>query len=200
MNIGCSILAGGKNSRLGGKNKAFLKINNCSIIENNIYFLEQIFNEIILVTNNKEKYSFLNNDIIIVSDIIKNIGPLGGIHSALYHTKNQALFFTPCDMPFLNKDLILKIINTFKNTDCDAVVPRINKNIEPLYAIYSKNILKKLQNHLNGTKIYSIRKFYEKINVCYLDLIDDEITRKTFININTPDDINNISKKYNIDI
>lgn len=200
MNIGCSILAGGKNSRLGGKDKAFLKINNCTIIENNIYLLEQIFDEIILITNNREKFLFLNNNIKIASDIIKDIGPLGGIHSALYHSKKQALFFTPCDMPFLNKNLIIKLITTFNKCNCDAVVPRINNNIEPLYAIYSRNILKKLQNYINETKKYSIRSFYDKINVNYLDLSDDEINNKTFTNINTPDDIKNISKNYNIDI
>ena len=200
MNIGCSILAGGKNSRLGGKDKAFLKINNCTIIENNLYFLEQIFEEIILVTNNPEKFSSLNNNIKIVSDKIKNIGPLGGIYSALYHTKKQAIFFTPCDMPFLNKNLIIDLITTFNNVKCDAIIPRINNNIEPLYAIYSKEILKKLQNHIIETKKYSIRSFYDKINVHYLDLSDNETNKKTFTNINTPDDIKNISKKYNIDI
>ena len=189
--IACSILAGGKNSRIGGINKALIEIDNCTILKNNTKILKSIFNEIILVTNSPEQYLCAKKDYTIISDEIKGIGPLGGIYSALLKTNKEAVFFVPCDMPFLNTKVINKVIEAYKNNNYDAVVPRIKNNIEPLHAIYKKNIHKKLLTHITECSNYSIRNFYKKINVYYLDLEDNLFFNKTFTNINTHSDLKN---------
>lgn len=198
MNIACSILAGGKNSRLGGKNKALIKIDTFSIIEKNIECMEKLFDEIIIVSNKPQDFAFLNNSIKIVPDLIKNIGPLGGIYTSLYYSKKQSVFITPCDMPFLNVDLINLIIQNYYTCKCDIFAPRINRNIEPLHAIYNKSILEKLYNYIIKTNNYSIRGFYKKVNVHFLDLENNEINNKAFTNINTIDDIKSLKDKFKI--
>lgn len=199
LNIGCSILAGGKNSRLSGFNKALIKIDNCSILKKNTENLKNIFEEIILVTNSPDEYYCVKNKYTIINDEIKNIGPLGGIYSALRKTQKEALFFVPCDMPFLNNDLILKVIDVYQKNDCDAIVPRIGKNIEPIHSVYRKNISLKLYKHIIEGKDYSIRSFLKKINVIYLDLEDNEINKKIFTNINTPEDLEKIKYRYTVE-
>ncbi|RLD59751.1 MAG: hypothetical protein DRJ01_10870 [Bacteroidetes bacterium] len=188
-NIGCSILAGGKNSRIGGRNKALIEIDSCTILKNNTEVLRSIFDEIILVTNSPEQYSCVKNDYTIISDKIKGIGPLGGIYSALLKTKKDSIFFVPCDMPFLNTVVINKVIEEYKNSNYDAVVPRIKDNIEPLHAIYKKSIYEKLYTHITEGSNYSIRNFYKKIKVHYLDLEDNLFNNKVFTNINTHADL-----------
>ncbi len=187
--IGCSILAGGKNSRIGGRNKALIEIDNCTILKNNTKVLKSIFDEIILVTNSPEQYACVENDYTIISDEIKGIGPLGGIYSALLKTNKDAIFFVPCDMPFLNTKVINKVIEAYRKKKYDAVVPRIKDNIEPLHAIYKKSIYKKLFTHITEGCNYSIRNFYRKINVYYLDLEDNLFNNKVFTNVNTHTDL-----------
>ncbi len=194
ITIGCSILAGGKNLRMGGKNKAFLTINESTVLDMMIENLEKIFNEIIIVTNTPNEFDHLKQKCIILTDLIKNIGPLGGIYSALSCTSKESVFFFPCDMPYLNNELINKQISIFNETDCDAVVPRVGKWLEPLHSIFKINVNNKLKSFINSKQKYYIRNFFKTINVFYLDLEENYFHDKIFTNINTPEDLEKIIK------
>ena len=66
------ILAGGKNSRMG-VNKAFLPIDGIRLIEKTLDIYRQIFNEIIIVTNDPLSYTEFS-ETLIVTDIYKEKG------------------------------------------------------------------------------------------------------------------------------
>ncbi len=189
-NIGCAILAGGENRRMKGINKAFIKINKNSILDNIFLRLRLVFDDIIIVTNNPDEYFEYKDTDTIISDIVKNIGPLGGIYSALQHTTYAAIFVVACDMPYLNVELIQNQIATFSIEKPDILVPRIGQNIEPLHAIYSKKIKKKLLDFINQKNNNKIRRFYENVDVKFFDLPNTEKNKKSFININSFDDLN----------
>ncbi|MFH1613146.1 MAG: molybdenum cofactor guanylyltransferase [bacterium] len=191
INISGTILSGGKNSRMG-QNKAFIEINGITIIERTINIFKEIFDEIIISTNSLQNFKLYENDVIIIPDIIKNFGPLSGIHSALSKTTKESVFFIACDMPFIQKDIILQIINCFNETICDCVVPKIGDSIEPLCAIYKKKINNDLQNFLKNTNNYAIKNFLKTIDVHYLDLENNFFSRKLFINLNAPSDLDKI--------
>lgn len=192
INIACAILAGGKNTRIGGLNKAFIKIEETNILKKITVTLENIFDEIIIVTNTYQEYNLLKDKYIITNDKIKNIGPLGGIYSALLQTTKKAIFIVACDMPYLHNDVIQKEINTFNTLNCDAVVPRIGHYVEPLHSIYRKNITDKLYLFIKDHQNYSISNFLKIINVNYLDFEDNDFYKKVFTNINTLKDLERI--------
>lgn len=194
--VGCSILAGGKNSRMGGESKAFLTINGSNLLDTMINNLEKIFDEIIIVTNSPYEFNYLNQKCIIITDLIKNIGPLGGIYSALSYTSKESVFFFPCDMPYLNNELIKIQISKYNETDCDAVVPKVGNWLEPLHSIFNKNVNSKLLSFINSKQNYSIRNFLKTINVCHLDLGENYFHNKIFTNINTPEDLEQTLKNF----
>jgi molybdopterin-guanine dinucleotide biosynthesis protein A len=140
MNIGAAVLCGGKSSRMGGGNKAFIKINNIPLIENTINILKGLFDEIFLVTNDPDSFTPYKKDVCIITDIIKDIGPLGGIHSALSRTSKEAVFFVACDMPFLHNGVIAGFIRYFNKVHCDALIAKAGSCIEPLHAVYRKKL------------------------------------------------------------
>lgn len=192
LDIAGVILAGGKNARIGGRCKAFIQLKDKSFLNIITSTFEQLFKEIIIVTNNPSDFTSLSNKYSIIPDKIKNVGPLGGINSALYHCSADAIFVVPCDMPFLNKGLIEKQIEFYNNSDCDVLIPRIGSFIEPLHAIYRKNIFNILQSFLSETQEYSIRSFLKLINVQYMEIEDNAINRQAFTNINTQEDFERI--------
>lgn len=194
LKIAGVILAGGKNTRIGGKCKAFIQLNNKSFFNIITSTLEQIFNEIIIVTNNPSDFTAFINKYSIITDEIKNIGPLGGIYSALYYCSAEAIFIVPCDMPYLNKELIEKQIEFYTKSDCDTLIPRMGSFIEPLHAIYKKTINNRLQSFIKETQDYSIRKFLKLINVQYMDIENNKLNRQAFTNINTNEDFEKINK------
>ena len=197
-NITCAVLAGGKSRRLDGKNKAFIEVGCKNNLEKLILLSDKLFAETLVISNLRDPYKKYTN-IKVFPDIVKDIGPLGGIHSALNASSADAVFFFPCDMPFINQELVIKEIEEFKNNECDIIIPRINDLIEPLHSIYSVSVLKKLNAHLQNLKNYSIRNFYEKVKVHYWDLEDNEENRRSFVNINTHHDLKKafyLSKNY----
>ncbi|MBI4646333.1 MAG: molybdenum cofactor guanylyltransferase [Bacteroidia bacterium] len=188
-NISCAILAGGKSTRIGGINKAFIKIDNEYIIDRIIKTLNKIFRQIIIVTNSPSDFKKIKNKCSIIPDTIKEIGPLGGIYSALSFSKSDAIFFVACDMPYINQRVIEKIISAYNQNNCDAVVPSIGSYIEPLFSVYNKKILSDLSEYIENTDDFSIRRFLKSINVHYLEFKDNVFYKKVFTNINTVEDI-----------
>jgi molybdopterin-guanine dinucleotide biosynthesis protein A len=180
------ILAGGSSERYG-QNKAFLEIDGIRLIETVTERMKNIFKRVILVTNEKKDYEYL--DIPVVEDLIKGLGPIGGIYSGLMSISHQAGFFVACDMPFINKQLVRYMVDIKDNHA--AVVPSVANEIEPLHAIYAQSCLGPIRA-LIDSKRYQIRLFYDQISVRYVD--EDEIRRfgspsRAFLNINTTEEL-----------
>jgi molybdopterin-guanine dinucleotide biosynthesis protein A len=182
--ISCAILMGGKNSRMGGQNKAFSKLNGQTILSRINSVAKPIFDEIIFVTNDSEtEYGKYLPD-VVVRDIIAGRGPMSGIHAALSVCRNNWCFVFACDLPQLDAELIIEqcqhIVSGY-----EAIVPRHASGIEPLHALYSKNLVKPLENYLNCCKDNKILLFLKTTNTLFWD-VDYQ---NAFININSPDDL-----------
>jgi len=185
--ISCALLAGGKATRFNGANKALIKIGNRTNFERFLDVTDSIFNETIVVSDNSDHYSDYEK-VIVAGDFCKNVGPVGGIHAALKISNCPAVFLFSCDMPFLNKDLILRQIDKFNSLNCSILIPRIGDFIEPLHAVYSKSIVEKLEQHLKTCDNYSIRHFFKETDVFFWDIENNAENRKAFTNINTSHD------------
>jgi len=188
------ILAGGASKRYG-KNKAFLKIGSARLIDSILQEMKTIFKRVILITNEKKKYEYL--EVPMVEDHVKGLGPLGGIYTGLMSIPDEAGFFVACDMPFINRQLVRYMVDIKGNHR--AVVPSVADNIEPLHAIYFRSCLKSIR-HLIDSKRYQVRLFYDNIPVRYVK--EDEIRKfccpsKAFLNINTPDEFAKIQSLIN---
>jgi molybdenum cofactor guanylyltransferase len=180
------ILAGGRSMRFGS-NKAFAELGGVPLIERVVAVLGSVFEKQILITNNPNDYAFLG--LPMYEDIIKGIGPLGGIYTGLERMSDDMGFFVACDMPFLNESLIRHI--TGMRDGVDAVIPRIDLKMEPLHSIYSKACIPAIRELIESGECM-INRFYQRIKIRFMD--EWEIKRfdplaRTFININRTDEL-----------
>jgi molybdopterin-guanine dinucleotide biosynthesis protein A len=182
------ILAGGANSRFEGRIKAKLFIAGKPIISWILDAMDDLFEEILIVTNTPEEYKVFSN-CRLVPDQFSKVGPIGGIHAALKTVSSEAIFVFAGDMPLLDKNLIVRQIEYYNKNKCDVLVPLISTNIEPLHAIYNIAITEVLEKQLMDEKEYSVRKLFKRLNVNYLELEDSEDTRNYFFNVNTQSDL-----------
>ena len=187
MDIGALILMGGKNSRMNGNVKGLLKIKNSTFLEKIQETLND-FSSIYLSINDKfskeQKQNFENMGIKIIEDIYKEIGPLGGIYSSLLNCKEEYLFITACDMPFITKNSIEVLCNKVdKNTDGVVFYDKNNK-LYPLGAIYSKNVLPIIEEMIEK-KYYKLSYLIEKSNFVKINIEKTDIPLKVLSNINT---------------
>ena len=190
------ILAGGSSKRYG-QNKAFLKIGNVRLIENILKEMQSIFQRVILITNERKKYEYL--EIPIFEDIVKGFGPLGGIYTGLMSIPDQAGFFIACDMPFINRQLVRYMVD-MKKDHHGAVIPLVAHEVEPLHAIYTKICVKHIKDLIDSYRC-QIRLFFDHIPVRYVK--EDEIKQfcnpnRVFLNINTPDEFAKIQSLHNV--
>jgi len=183
------ILAGGLSTRYG-ENKAFLQIGGVRLIERIVEEMKGIFHRVILVTNQKSDFEYLK--LPMVEDLIKGLGPIGGIYTGLSNISRQAGFFVACDMPLLHKGLIRYMVEIIDHHG--AVVPSVGKLVEPLHAVYARSSLGIIKG-LIEKKRYQVRLFYDRVQVRYVR--EDEIRRfccpqEAFLNINTPEEFDRI--------
>jgi molybdopterin-guanine dinucleotide biosynthesis protein A len=195
-NITGIILSGGKSLRMG-QNKAFIEIEGVPIIHRISGLFKELFQEVIIVTNEKELFE--NLDLKIYTDILPNKGALGGLYTGIYFSKFDYSFCVACDMPFINKSLVQYLA---KNIDGeDVIVPRTKDGLQPLHALYSKNCLHPIKRVINQGK-YKIIDFYSIVKVRIVEeeeFISLDPSKGSFINVNTPDELITIvrDKKLN---
>lgn len=189
------ILAGGQNLRMG-KNKAFLEINGRRIIDRTKSLFLEIFDEVLLVTNSPLEYVDLN--LRIASDLIPNKGSLGGIYTGLFHSSHSHAFVAACDMPFLNPLLIKHLLHRTPNFD--IVIPRTADGLQPLHAVYSQKCLPLMQDLLSQNNL-KIIDFFQRVKVCEVpseDILPFDPGLKSFLNVNTPEDLKSLSQLANV--
>lgn len=186
------ILSGGESRRMAA-DKAFLRIGGEHIIERILRVFNELFDEIIIVTNTPELY--VSYDAILVGDVIEKKGPMSGLYSGLLNSKNNYNFVVACDMPFLNRSLISFMMGLMDGAD--IVIPRIKGLVEPLHAIYSKSCLYLIESYLkDGYR--GLRELLGGCKVRYVEedeLLPKDPEMRSLININTPGDLKKIKEK-----
>lgn len=180
-----AILAGGKSSRMGF-NKELLEVDNKKLIHSNIIALEEIFEEVIIVTNNPKYYNKFN--VRTVKDIYFQKGPLSGIHSALTYGKSKYIYILPCDIPFIDLEFVELLKEEVNISKKDVVVGRKGRFIEPFNGFYSKKIIKEIEKNLETERL-SIHSLLEKVKVEYIDLEKINIGVDIFLNLNTKEEL-----------
>lgn len=179
------VLAGGRSKRMG-LNKAFLEIDGERIISRVVTILKGIFDDVVLVTNDPLEYEDL--DVRTVTDIFKGAGSLGGIYTGLFHAHYNYSFITACDMPFLKRDVILRMMDEIE--DYDTLVPYEGDRFHPFHAIYSKGCLKAIEGMIKGGELRII-ELYKRVRAKRLEGWFKEDTLSLY-NINTPEDLEKV--------
>lgn len=181
------ILGGGKAQRLG-KPKATLSFGKKSLLERQVSQLSSLFRLTVYVTSPREKNLPLPPQVLRLIDKLPDKGPLGGIWTALSSGEVGNIFVVACDMPFIKKNLVEKILELREGYQ--AVVPVSPRGIEPLLAFYSKDCTA-LAGKLVKAGERRVISLLEQIKVRYMT--EDEVKEvdpefNSFLNINTQED------------
>jgi molybdopterin-guanine dinucleotide biosynthesis protein A len=181
------VIAGGKSKRFGS-DKLLYEFRGRPVIKHVVDSLAGVFSEIVIIADDIDKFGFLG--LQVHADIIKGIGPVGGIYTALSISKTGKIFCFAGDMPNLDPLFIRFMIDL--PGDYDVIVPYTGNNYyEALHAIYSKNCLQLLKDNISKGDYKIINMF----NSCHTRRIDRaEIekhsgNKELFKNINYIEDI-----------
>lgn len=143
------VLAGGRSSRMG-RDKALLPVLEKTLVEHVAQIVHQVVGNVTVV-GPRARYGHLALDLI--EDIHPDMGPLGGIHTALAHSRAEWNLVVACDMPAMTADFLSWLISMTEHSSADAVLPTIDGvRPEPLCAVYRLDCLAAVEKAIeNGT-------------------------------------------------
>jgi len=190
LDIGGIVLAGGKGIRLR-KDKALETISKRTLLEQVVFQLSLLDGDIPIVIASGRRYPQLADypRLRIAGDIYPGKGPLGGIYSGLKASDSFYNLVVACDMPFLNRDLLLYMVEAA--IGFDLVVPRLGNLIEPLHAVYTKDCLSPMERLLEKDSL-SVRGLFPMVRVRYVEAEEIEWfdpEHLSFFNVNTGTDL-----------
>lgn len=185
MSRGVLILAGGKGSRMGYCQKGELLYNNSTFLD---IIIENFRDEKIYISTKKEYCT--DREVQYIYDTNVEYTPFEAIFNALDRCSEETLFIIGCDMPFITREIFLKLLEYLKNYS-GVILYDENNLTYPLGAIYTKKLLPILEK-MKEKKNYKLKDIFENKNCLKLSMKDLEIAKNYFININTFEDY----KKY----
>jgi len=184
--VGAVILAGGRSTRMGGTDKAFLRVGEQPVVERTLQLLHAAFPEVVIVSNQPGKYAGFGVPVAV--DQVPYGGPLAGMQVGLRMLRRPYAFVVACDMPFLHREPISYLVHRIGTQE--AIIPRWEDDIEPLHAIYATALASRIDLAIESG-VRAIRDFLPGVDVDYV--AESEMravagAEESFRNVNTPEE------------
>lgn len=184
------ILAGGASRRMG-RDKLSLDIGGATLIQRTYDALAKTCDEVLISTSEKSSRGYG-----LPARIVKDFrpgrkGPLAAMEAGLAAAKNDHVFVSAGDVPFIPEELIYFLLQAVAEDGVRAAVPSYDGRLHPLCAAYRKDVLVELSFALN-LGVRAAHEFLESIKgVLY---VEDDLGRfgapETFLmNVNSPEDL-----------
>jgi molybdenum cofactor guanylyltransferase len=142
QDIEAYILAGGESRRMGA-DKGLMPLKAIPMVKYVIEVLEASQYKVKLISGNEAYQKF---GLPVYKDVIPGKGPMGGLLTALQHAEKEYVLLIGCDMPFISKGILERLI---ENSKAESItVAETNGKINPLLAIYPRNLLKQIQENI----------------------------------------------------
>jgi molybdopterin-guanine dinucleotide biosynthesis protein A len=191
------VLAGGKSLRFG-EDKSQVKLNNKSLIDHILSEILTEFKELLIVCNNSIKFN-KSEKISIISDFKNNLGPLGGVLTAMKWIKDnnkdyQWISTFPTDTPFFKNQILKDFHDQINLKNGKLFFIKSNNTRHNIFGLWSIDLADKLEKDLeNGD-----RKVEDWANKVGVNIIDMQFEKNDpFFNINTKEDLEKAKDIFN---
>ena len=189
-NILAVVLAGGKSQRFG-QDKSQVKFQGKMLID---YILSEIideFNETLIVANKPINF-MKSKKIFTTKDFKENLGPLGGILSAMKWIKENKKEYNwistfPSDTPFFTKKELKLFYKKIRIDKSKLFFVKSKNTIHNIFGLWSLDLIDKLDADLKAGK-RKVEQWANSIGVSIIEIDYNKID--PFFNINTKEDFN----------
>lgn len=156
--------------------------------------IKPYFDEIFIVLRDEEqKKEYLkllkDEDVKVITDIIKGKGPLGGLLTGLKSIKSENALVLPCDSPFITREFIENCLKIGNLEEYDAIIPVWEDGrLEPLHGIYNRRVVERIHRLLlkDERRMSTLAKIIRS-RLVHVEELDPSL--KSFRNVNRPEDL-----------
>ena len=155
------VLAGGRSSRFGS-DKALALYEGVSFLERAVSLLKALDLKPIVVTRRGVTYSFIK--CVGVQDKLPDLGPLGGLYTAMTVFKNTTFLVLSCDMPALTPQVLSELLT--KHEPCCPITAYStqDRGVQPFPAVYEPSLLGIIREKLKKNSLSMLGLFEEVPN------------------------------------
>lgn len=182
------ILAGGRGTRMGTVDKGLQLFRDAPMA---LHVLMRLSPQVgyIMINANQNIAPYEAFGVPVWQDEMQGFaGPLAGLQTGLIHCETDYLVTSPCDSPFLPKDLVERLADGLEQNNADIAVAVTGKGdtkqAHPVFCLVKASLLPHLTLYLQeGGRKFD--KWYSSLAVAEVHFDDED----AFRNINTLDDL-----------
>ena len=175
------VFAGGQGRRMGGVDKGLVALAGRPLVAQVIERLAPQVGALVINANqNRDRYVSFGYP--VVADVVPGFaGPLAGLHAGIVAATTPYVVTSPCDSPFLPRDLVGRLAAAFAAPSVDLAVARTFAQPHPVFSLVRTDVRPHLEAYLQGGG-RKIDAWYATLRVVEV-AFDDEAD--AFRNINT---------------
>lgn len=163
------ILAGGRNRRMEGQNKALLSFHGETILERQLRVMRSVCHEVLIVTHEPEVYKPWRNQARIVREVAPQIGPLGGLVHGLAASEGERVWVLACDIPFPSAQGAVRMSELMEAEKWEAVIPWIAGRHQMLHGVYERSCLPSVETHIREVQKHRMIDLLDRLKWCKVD-------------------------------
>jgi molybdopterin-guanine dinucleotide biosynthesis protein A len=188
MKIIGAIIAGGRSSRMGGREKAFLELASKPVI---LHVIEQFEPQVdqLVINANGDATRFSAFGLDVVPDVLVSLTtPLAGLHAALKFTKHagaDVLVTVPSDTPFLPFDLVARLLE--KAVVRGAAIAASGDHEHYIIGAWKTELLDDLERAIARDNLFRVKDWAHRISAQKVEW--PVRLHDPFFNVNAPDDL-----------
>lgn len=193
------VLAGGKSQRFG-QDKSQVKLRDKLLINYILSEIIDVFTETLIVANDQIDY-MQSNKISITKDFKKNLGPLGGVLTAMKWIKKNNRDYKwistfPSDTPFFTKKELNYFYENIIKNDSKLFFIKNKDTRHNIFGLWSIDLIDQLERDLlkgeRKVEVWADSIGVKTVNIKYK-------TPDPFFNINTKEDLRKAKEIMNND-
>lgn len=170
-----------------GRPKALLEIGGQPLLARTVHLLASVCSSVTVVGTPE---LFRDLGFTVVADERPDLGPLGGILTALALTSSDWNLVVACDLPYLTADWLRYLVRRALRSSARVVLPQSGSGPEPLCAVYHREAASAIRAAIDRGELKVTRGFealpVEHVTPAEIRLFDPRGV--LFQNLNTLDE------------
>ena len=183
------ILAGGKGSRMEGKDKGLQILNGLPLWQHVARALQPQTRHL-AISANRSIETYLSSGLPVYQDLQGEYpGPLAGMLSVMKQSDDEWYLFCPCDTPFI-PDMLAERLWLHRGA-ASAVWANDGERDHPAIALINRSVIPALEAYLSTGE----RRVMVFLRKCGGHSVDFSDVKGAFINVNTPADLQHMQER-----
>ncbi|HXZ40535.1 MAG TPA: molybdenum cofactor guanylyltransferase [Terriglobales bacterium] len=181
------VLAGGKSTRMGA-DKAFLQWGDETLLDRALGLAGTVAS-VVRIVGDAKKFGGLAP--VVVEDVYRDRGPLGGIHAALSNTASELNLMLAVDLPLMKPEFLAYLISQSSESGSIVTVPKVGRGFQPLCAVYRREFASAAEESLRAGE-NKIDPLFARVSTRVIEekeLVRAGFSAEIFRNVNTPEDL-----------